>query len=173
MNEIVIYDSSVLNDIKEIFYLSSSIKNFESEEKKALFFQRWCGDYIIHYPDQFYIMRESNTKKTLGYLSGCADSKEALIKLDVPGFKHFEDMFHKFPAHFHINFHPDCRGKGFGSVIVEHFCSELLKNKTSGIHLITSPDAQNVSFYRRLKFTNENSREFGKMRLLFMGRNLC
>ena len=34
-----------LDQVKDIFYHSSSVKTFKSSEHKAEFFQRWCGDY--------------------------------------------------------------------------------------------------------------------------------
>jgi ribosomal protein S18 acetylase RimI-like enzyme len=171
--EIVKYENSMLPAIEEIFFLSTSIKTFASEEKKLAFFKRWCGDYIAYYPEQFFILRNLNTKKILGYLSGCNDSKASLLKLEVPGHKIFEDLFGLYPAHLHINFHPDCRGQGLGSLLVDYYINVLVKNKISGVHLITSPDAHNISFYRRLKFADEFCQESGKMQLLFMGRKLC
>ena len=173
MNEIVLYDESMLDSIQEIFFLSTSIKTFESAEKKAAFFKRWCGDYITFYPDFFYVMRDCDSKKVLGYLSGCLNSQDSLQVLSVPGHALFSDLFIKYPAHLHINFHPDCRGLGLGGQIVEYFVFELARRTICGLHLITSPDAKNISFYKRLQFSYEESRLFGKSSQLFMGRNLC
>jgi ribosomal protein S18 acetylase RimI-like enzyme len=173
MKEIILFEDSLFNEVKEIFFLSTSIKSFSSEEKKEAFFKRWCQDYIIHYPQQFYIMRDSESKKVLGYLSGCDNSTESLAKLEVPGHACFSDLFGMFPAHLHINFHPDCRGQGLGSKLIEHYSLLLRKNNIQGLHLVTSPDANNVSFYRRLNFSYEEARVLGKMHQLFMGLKLC
>ncbi len=173
MTEIILYENAFFSEVKDIFFLSSSLKEFSSEEKKSSFFKRWCEDYIIYYPDQFYVMIESDTKKVLGYLSGCENSADSLSRLQVPGLANYKDLFDKYPAHFHINFHPDCRGRGLGGQLVGHYCQVLRAKKIVGVHLVTSTDAKNISFYRKLKFSYEISREFGKMSQLFMGLKLC
>lgn len=160
----------VLLQIRDIFFLSTSIKEFSSPERKEAFFKRWCGDFIALYPQNFYLMMED--KKLLGYLSGCLDSLSAKSVLEVPGYLVFEDLFSEFPAHLHINFHPDCRGRGLGSLLVNEFCKDLSQEKVKGVHLVTSPDSKNVSFYSRLGFTRQETRLFNSAPLLFMGKSL-
>lgn len=159
----------IVSQIKEIFYQSSSLKEFSSEERKIAFFKRWCGDYLSFYPEHFQIMYEDN--KVLGYLSGCLDSTRALNRVEVPGFSVFSDLFNSYPAHFHINFHPDCRGRGLGGNLVEKFCNEVfITHNLAGVHLVTSPEAPNVNFYKRLGFNFTEVRAFNQMSLLFMGK---
>lgn len=160
--------TDALLQIREIFFLSTSIKEFSSLDRKEAFFKRWCGDFIALFPEHFYLMMEGG--KLLGYLSGCLDSAAAKGQLEVPGYLVFEDLFGEFPAHLHINFHPDCRGRGLGSLLVNEFCKDLSRLKITGVHLVTSPGSQNVSFYSRLGFKREVSREFNSMSLLFMGK---
>ena len=162
----------IVEQIKDIFFQSSSVKNFDSEDHKNTFFKRWCGDYITYYPESFYLCFDEgeNSKKLLGYLSGCLNSLLALNVLNVPAQRTFESQFIDYPAHLHINFHPDARGKGLGSVLVNHFCGQLKNSGIKGVHLVTSPDAKNVSFYHRLGFTNEVRQLNGKSALLFMGK---
>lgn len=160
----------VVDQIKSIFYMSSSLKEFSSEEKKKAFFKRWCGDYIEHYPDEFFLMMEGDQLK--GYLSGCLNSKSAALILEVPGYNIFSDLFDQFPAHLHINFHSSCRGRGLGTLLIEKFCDELKLKGMAGVHLVTSPGAANISFYLRSGFSHEVQRERGPMRLLFMGKYL-
>ena len=160
----------VVIQVREIFYASSSLKEFSSPERKEAFFKRWCGDYITLYSNQFLIMLENN--KVLGYLSGCDDSTKASVNIEVPGFDLYLDLFENYPAHFHINFHPDCRGRGLGSQLVNYYCDHLRSNGIRGVHLVTSPNAANVIFYQRLGFTHEIKRNFNHMELLFMGKAL-
>ncbi|MBY0414004.1 MAG: GNAT family N-acetyltransferase [Bdellovibrionales bacterium] len=157
----------VLKASEEIFFLSSSVKEFASPEKKEAFYKRWCRDYQEVYPEEFFVVLEG--KKVLGYLSGCSKTIEGLSVLSVPGVLTFEDLYEKFPAHLHINFHPDARGKGLGSQLIRHYIAYLKKRKVRGLHLITSPGAQNVSFYERLGFNEIVVREFKNSPLQFMG----
>jgi ribosomal protein S18 acetylase RimI-like enzyme len=160
----------VLKEIEDIFFLSTSIKEFSSPERKAAFFKRWCGDYIALYKNTFYVAVES--AQVLGYLSCCLDSKNAEAVLEVPGYSVFNDFFDAFPAHLHINFHPDARGKGLGSLLVNRVVHDLINQKIAGLHLVTSPDSANVTFYTRLGFDHQETRELNQMKLLFMGKKL-
>ena len=160
----------VVHQVRFIFYASSSLKEFSTPERKVAFFKRWCGDYLTYFSEYFFIMRED--KKVLGYLTGCLDSSSALSLLEIPGYSHYSDLFQTYPAHFHINFHPDCRGRGLGSQLVEAFCNDLVNLKIKGVHLVTSRGAKNIVFYRRLGFVDEFPRDFNEMTLLFMGRIL-
>ena len=157
----------VLLQIEDIFFEASSKKTFLDPEKKAAFFKRWCGDYEFFFPEEFFIAMEG--PKVLGYLSGCSDSFRAMNVLNVPGFATFQDLFNIFPAHLHINFHTDARGKGLGSLLMKHYMDHLKLNNVMGVHLITSPDAQNVSFFKRLGFDKVHTRTFNEMPLFFMG----
>ena len=156
-----------LTQVEEIFFLSSSLKSFSSEERRKAFYKRWSGDYQTLYPEEFFIAMEEG--KVLGYLSGCSDSTRAMNEVSVPGYAVFHDLFLAFPAHLHINFHPDARGKGLGSILMNHYMNFLKLSNVMGVHLVTSPNAQNVSFYDRLGFTTTATREFNNMPLYFMG----
>lgn len=157
----------ILLQIEDIFFEATSKKEFSSLELKAAFYKRWCKDYQTFYPEEFFVMIEDS--KVLGYLSGCSQSTASLSILDVPGLPVFADLFNSFPAHLHINFHSSVRGKGLGSLLVKTFIEQLKENHCKGLHLITSPNAHNISFYERLGFNYRVEREFNGMELLFMG----
>lgn len=159
-----------LQEIREIFFASSSVKTFSSEEKKENFFKKWCGDYKTYYPDEFFLLMEDD--RVLGYLSGVMNSSFLIFKIETPGFLVFEDLFEKFPAHFHINLHPDERGRGAGSILVEYYFDFLRSKKIKGVHIVTSPDAKNIYFYKKLLFSFVDTREYNQRELLFMGRSL-
>lgn len=160
----------ILQSIEEIFFLSSSLKTFSSPERRQAFYKRWCEDYQNLYPEEFFVVMEEG--KILGYLSGCSDSTRALDVVSVPGYSVFQDLFSSFPAHLHINFHPDARGLGLGSILVNHYIKYLNQRHIIGVHLVTSPSAQNVNFYLRLGFSKTQTRDFNGMPLHFMGRVL-
>ena len=124
----------VIEEIKYIFYVSSSVQQFNSEDHKQLFFEKWCGDYITFYSDEFFLYLDQSNK-LLGYISGCHNSQEAIGKLRVPAFTLFSDLFQNFPAHLHINFHPDARGKGLGSILVNHYENYLNTQNIKGLQI--------------------------------------
>jgi ribosomal protein S18 acetylase RimI-like enzyme len=159
-----------IEEVKSIFFLCTSVKTFRDQEHKNNFFNKWCGGYIDKYPSEFNLAISDN--KVLGYLSGCLNSKKNLTELSIPGAPVFEDLYDSYPAHLHINCHPISQGKGVGRFLIESFCESITEKKLSGIHLITSTDADNLGFYRKLKFTEEYTREFKGMDLHLMGRKI-
>lgn len=151
--------------IEDIFFEASSRREFSSAEVKADFFQKWCGDYLLHFPEEFFLMIEG--EKLCGYLSGCRDSK-----LKTPSLNLFADFLEKFPAHLHINFSPFYRGQNLGGQLIEHYSRFLRANGVSGVHIVTSPGMRNVKFYNKLNFHFTSERILNEKPLLFMGLNL-
>jgi ribosomal protein S18 acetylase RimI-like enzyme len=160
----------VTKQIRDIFFSCTSIKTFRDQEHKDSFFSKWCGDYLANGPESFYVAIEGGA--VIGYLSGYADSSEALNSFVIPGPEVFKDCFDKFPAHFHINCAPNHQGKGIGRKLVEHYVQQLNTTQVSGVHLITSTDADNLGFYRALGFNKEVLRPYKSHELLLMGKEI-
>lgn len=161
---------SVLEQIKEIFYMSSDKKTFQNEEEKTNFFKKWCGDYVDFFPE--YVFLAIKEGDLLGYLTGADDTLSAMSILKVPGLKVFEDLYQEYPAHLHINAHEKSRGLGVGSELVMSFENVLRKKNVRGLHLITSEHARNTSFYNRNGFLYHELRKLNSYELFFMGKQL-
>ncbi len=157
-----------LDKVMEIFFLCSSVKSFRDLRHRSDFYYKWCGGYVDNYPECFFLAMKN--EEIVGYLSGSLDSKLALMHLDVPGAHVYEDLFNEFPAHLHINCHPDAQGLGVGRLLIEKFCAYVFTKGISGVHLVTSTDADNLGFYRKLDFVNNYPRLYKGMELLLLGR---
>ena len=153
--------------IKEIFFLCSSRKKFESNFEKEVFFNRWTTYYVEFCPDEILVAVDEKGI-VAGYLMGCSDSLKAEKKISeqLPAYSVFSDLFEEYPSHFHINCHPNFQGQGIGTKLLQHYC--LAQNK--GVHLVTSTDAKNIEFYRRNGFTYSSTRKWKGINLLFLGR---
>lgn len=162
-----------LPQFKEIFYLTSSRKQFSSSDERDLFWRSWTQYYFDHEPQYIYLAFDESGK-VCGYLTGCENSARALdeIKKSISSYECFSDQFGEFPAHLHINCHPNRQGQGWGRRLVEKFVEDLASKNIRGVHLITSPGEENVHFYSRLNFTHQLGRHWNNHPLLFMGRNL-
>lgn len=158
--------------LREIFFISSSRQIFSSSDEKEEFFARWTGYYFQYCSDHIYLAIEG--ERLLGYLMGCPDSQKALsfFRDKILSYALFADQFKIFPAHLHINCRPETRGHGVGTRLIETFCEELADQRTSGVHIVTSPDSRNRGFYSKNKFTFELQRSWKDQELLFMGRRL-
>ena len=159
-----------IQQVEDIFFISSSVKSFDSEQRRSDFFNRWCGSYLSLFPDDFYLMIDED--QVLGYLCGCKNTMDSLSVLDIPGLNLFSKEFLNFPAHFHINFNSNQRGKGLGSQMVNQFFQDCTQQGIAGVHIITSPDALNVNFYKKLGFVNNIEKRFNGNALFFMGASL-
>jgi GNAT superfamily N-acetyltransferase len=151
--------------LERIFFLCSSRQTFSDEQERSAFSDRWLNPYWQHFPEWIYAARaEEGT--IIGYLTGCPDSRLFQGKY-LPGMEVFEDLYDRFPAHLHINCHPDWRGQGVGSALVSHYL-KTVSPKAGGVHIITGADARNRDFYGANGFHVEEQRQG----LALMGRSL-
>lgn len=166
--------ASHLKQIEEIFFLSSSRTTFSSETDKKNFFHLWIDYYLEIQKEQVWLWVNPTTNAVSAYLMGCFDSQAALsFYADrLLSYSLFQDLFTKFPAHLHINSHPLTRGQGLGMKLIDHFKQQCVLHRCVGLHIVTSPQARNVSFYRRCGFEYEVSRKYQKSSLLFMACDL-
>jgi GNAT superfamily N-acetyltransferase len=153
-----------LKETKEVFFSTSITKEFKDEVEREGHYERWLGQYIELYPEYFYIAYD---ERVLGYLVACPDSQESLSQLNIKSLELFKAYFNDFPVHFHINIHPKGQGKGTGRLLIDTFLKTI---NGQGVHIITSPDAGNKSFYRKLGFLFEKEGQFNQNTVLFMGR---
>jgi GNAT superfamily N-acetyltransferase len=162
-----------LADLKEIFFLNAKNPPQVASEREQ-FFKKYAQLYTENWPDDTFFACDLDTEKTMGYLIGCRNSDEGQAKLAalLPSYTLFADMFKKFPAHLHMNVHPDFHGKGAGSFLVQEYIIELKKFRVKGAHIITAPDERNVQFYLKHKFKYALERDFNGKKLLFMGLSL-
>jgi len=164
-----------LDQIKEIFFLTSVRKDFTSPEQREVFFDDWTEPYFQRWSKHFLLIREKpGSEAIMGYLSGCMDSESELPFFDrrSPIYRLFSDCFHKYPAHLHINCHPRFQGQGLGTQLLEVFIADCQSAGLPGLHIITSPSARNVSFYLRNGFDQQLDRQLGERAVRWMGRRL-
>jgi GNAT superfamily N-acetyltransferase len=159
-----------LKDLEEIFFLTSKVP-LKTEEDKKFLFQRYAEPYIENWPDYVFFACDEKTGRTMGYLLGCTEAKhaEAIISPLQKSYELFGDLHKKYPAHLHINIHPDFQGHGVGTFLVQEFIVELKKLGSRGVHILTAPDERNVNFYFKNKFKFRIEREINGKSILFMG----
>lgn len=159
--------------VRDVFFLSSTRKEFKSAHDRETFWDNYTRYYLYEKPD-YNLIASTVDRPVSGYLMGCDDSAAALpfYKDRLAFYAHFADQFEAYPAHFHINTHPDKRGMGIGSYMLNRFVETLRERGVRGVHLVTSPDAENRAFYQKNGFTFELVRRWRGIPLLFMGRDL-
>lgn len=163
--------SKAISDLKEVFFLTSSKQKFVSDAEREQFFNHWTAYYLQQQPQFTYLAFDEHDSLS-GYLTGCRESLTAIEFIQHGSLKLFSDLFEDYPAHFHINCHPRTQGRGIGTQLVNTFLDDLLQLSVRGVHIVTSPHAQNVNFYKRNGFHFTEERHLGEAPLLFMGRKL-
>lgn len=162
--------------IRDIFFLSADPRNVSADEaKNAAFYLRWTSYYFEYEPHLIWLAwSNSGEERLMAYLMGCANSSQAQPRLErhIPSFGAFADQFMRYPAHLHINAHPEARGQGVGSKLIDQYVQDLKSRGVAGVHLVTSPESQNRRFYSRNGFNFELNRNWRGHPILFMGRTI-
>ena len=136
-------------EMHEIFFLSASLRIQQADSAtQDEFWRRWTTYYFEHHSDEIYFACDDATDRTMGYLTGCRNSllASAELSLSIKSYRHFEDLFAAYPAHLHINLHPDFRGRGAGTALLQHYLNDLKRQKVTGAHIVTREGERNIAF---------------------------
>ena len=151
--------------IEEIFFLSSARGGSLAGAARDDFFRRWTSFYLDQATEYWLLYHQG--VRVVGYLTGCDRSRDAARLFDdLFYYAAFAEFYDDYPAHLHVNVHPDARGRGVGAVLVETFASRV----RTAVHLVTAPDARNVTFYDRLEFATVAARRVEGRDLVMLGR---
>jgi ribosomal protein S18 acetylase RimI-like enzyme len=165
---------------ESIFWETANTTVFASGDERNAFREKYFGYYLDTEPEHFLIAAADGTPPTaLGYVCGVADTRRhrALYRL-ADHVAVFDDLYGEYPAHLHINLTAASRGHGLGTRLLEEFGERMAAAGAGGVHLVTSPGARNVAFYRRAGFTREEERTLEgiggdqEFSLLFLGKRL-
>ena len=159
-------------EIAAIFFLSSPTQRFASPDERDAFLERWTGWYRDEAPE-LVLAALASDGTVAGYLTGCHDSGAAKrLYGDIESYALFDDLFGDYPAHFHVNCHPDWRCKGIGRRLAEAFITGCAGQGIAGVHVVTAEGAHNAEFYRRRGLEAVAARPWQGRDLVLMGRRL-
>ncbi len=156
-------------EVREIFFESSTRKDFASEEERESFYRKYVGIYFERFP-QFAFAAKG--ERVLGYIVGAPQSHLPELMAIQPHLKSFETYFRDFPAHLHINCHSEARGLGVGSQLTEHLMARFQEANIKGLHIMTGPESRNKNFYQKLGFDFEVTLTYSGNPILMMGKSL-
>lgn len=164
-------DDIIWQQVEGIFLESSAVQSFESATEKKKFTYKYLEYYKIRYPELFIVASLQN--KVIGYICASSDtiSDDELFK-SQPHLESFIKYYHDFPAHLHINCHREARGLGIGSLLVKALESVLSKKSIKGLHLITTEESRNVSFYQKHNYNRVFKAAYNGANLILMGKPL-
>lgn len=158
-----------LSELKDIFFESSTKKDFKDQAEKDAFYDKYLGFYLTHYPEYFWV---AEADKILGYVAGAPTTSDPWLHQVQPHLQTFESYFKDYPAHLHINLHSEARGMGLGSKLLQELANQLQDSNITGLHIMTGTDSRNKSFYQRLGFSFEVTLNFLGTPILLMGKRL-
>lgn len=157
------HGEQLIGQLDAIFFEASNTKSFPSEEARAAFRERWFGRYLRDHPRWAYVAQAVDGT-VAGYLVGALD--------EPSGFEDFASAARAFPAHLHVNLAPQFRNRGIGADLIEAFAADAARAGAKGVHVVTSADARNVSFYDRVGFKPRAKTTVNDAELVFLGRTL-
>lgn len=164
------YSKEMLTQLREIFFETSTVKDFKDDSSREAFFYKYLGFYLEHYPQFCFVA--ANDGDVLGYIAGSPESLSPKLLYLQSHLEMFREELLKFPAHLHINFRREAQGMGFGRKLIVHLENELKNNDIKGLHIMTGPEAQNRFFYQKLGFTFQIVKDFQSSGILFMGKTI-
>lgn len=161
----------ILAEIETIFFLSSETGARLAGAARVHFFSAWTG-YYLSKPETVWL-RHGPDGKLAGYLTGCLDSASAgPLYGALFYYRAFEDQYPAFPAHFHVNCHPDHRNRGVGAELVAAFVGACRDAGVGGAHVVTGAGGRNTSFYDRCGFLERMRRDVDGKPLVLLARSL-
>src|SRR5690606_8802703 len=83
--------SAAISQLRDIFFLTSSRKEFASEEDRERFFKHWTSYYLTDCPEETLLALDGSQRVT-GYLTGCRNSQKAISRLQSPSLELFIDQ---------------------------------------------------------------------------------
>lgn len=158
--------------VEAIFFETSNTRSFASDDERQAFRERWLGRYLEHDPDLVFLALDRD-QRVLGYVIGSTDDPaEAERFADIAFFKTWRDLTASYPAQLHINLTDGARGRGIGSLLINHFCEVVAKRSVPGVHAVTGAGLRNVGFYNRNGFIERGRIPGPRGDLCFLGRKL-
>jgi GNAT superfamily N-acetyltransferase len=139
--------------LSEIFFETSTKKEFKDSQEKDIFFWKYVGFYLSHYPEYAWLAVQEG--KVLGYVLGMPFTQDPSLFAIQPHLLAFSHEFKNYPAHLHINCHHEARGKGVGKRLVHTLLGQLKAQNIPGLHIMTGMDSENKLFYQKLGFEHE------------------
>src|SRR5690606_28054490 len=118
----------------------------------------------------FYALDEINSK-VLGYILGDTKWDESYHGL-FPFYEEARFKLLDYPAHLHINCHPEAQGMGVGSKLLAYYENYLKSLDIKGLHLVTAEEADNVKFYRKNNYLSIYETNWKQINLVFLGKTL-
>jgi ribosomal protein S18 acetylase RimI-like enzyme len=161
---------TALEAAEAIFFESSSKKVFSDEAERLRFRERYFGVYTDRDPEWFLLAHDDHAS-VLGYLAGAPDTREEHLALN-PYLGGFRREIVLYPAHLHINFSPEARGLGLGSLLISEFERRLKDHSIPGVHLVTGATERNVGFYNKNGYLEASRIRVGSSELVLLGKRL-
>ena len=98
------------SEISKVFFTNSTVKEFDSVEKRDAFKFKYLDDYLENYAEFCFVLKEHNY--ICGYVIA-SNSTFSHLK-QFPYYSEFEIELTFFPAHLHINLLNKAQDKAVG-----------------------------------------------------------
>jgi GNAT superfamily N-acetyltransferase len=161
------YENRDIHEVREIFFESSSRREFSNSDEKEAFFYKYLGFYLERFSDFAWV---AEREILMGYVVGASATDLNALGIIQPHLQLFEDHFVTYPAHLHINCHHSSRGLGIGGQLIHRFEDELKSRQIPGYHIVTGAQSRNKSFYERLGLKEISMENFQGHDMVLMGK---
>lgn len=172
IKEICELSESEVHRIRDIFFETSTKKEFSSLTSKEAYYNDYCRYFLEQYPQFFFVAFDSN-KQVLGYICGCPDILEDEATLNRHAYYSlFFTEISKYRAFFHVNVTSCAQGRGVGRILINKLNAVFVKSGSQFLHIITAASDKNVNFYEKMNFSSVSVKKYKGNNLELMGLEL-
>jgi GNAT superfamily N-acetyltransferase len=136
--------------VEDIFWLTSAKTDFPNITEKANFFAHYCGNYLAHSLTFKIVCVVNNIVR--GYLILSTDTLRDPFNQWPQVNPQVMAFWEQYPAHLHINVHPESQGMGLGQALMDTALTHLRVKHIKGLHVLTAEGHRNNRFYERCGF---------------------
>lgn len=163
------YQKKDFGSVKNIFWLTSAKKNFDSDKEKIAFQNKYLDFYLEHSKFKGLVYVEDN--KVVGYIIGLHLMDAKLIN-DIDSLVDFKEHLKNEPSELHINFDPAYQGGGRGSKLLKAYEELIIDYDGNEIFLITLAGARNESFYLNNGYQLKASKTMNTSSLVLLTKSI-
>lgn len=160
------YQACDYEQVKDVFWETSTRREFASAEERQQFQRQYLDDYLTQLA---FVAVEDEL--VLGYVVGQLDTLSTELSWP-PHLNIFRAEYARFPGHLHINCRAESQGKGLGSQLLHVLESAMQSHSVKALHLLTAVGSRNVNFYKKCGYEEVCIKQWKAAQLIMLGKVL-
>ena len=169
------YEEAYKEGVEDVCVAASSRAKGKDSEWGRVILHLFCRYYIEEEPNHCFIAVDEYDK-VIGYVICASDydtwksnfkekyldtrNEIEIVKFGEMSIQGLKNYSKEYPAHLHINVHPNYQRLGIGNELIKVLLSKLKEEKVNGLMLdVSATNEKGINFYRKCGFIELEKRE--------------